>query len=164
LQSAVSVNGLVPLGKDPLKQGYDMNPAWSPTGDSFVFESKRNGQTDIYAFDTLGGEIKRLTEGEGHSREPAWSPDNQEIAFISDRGGNYDIYTMKPDGSQIIQITHLTNGNAERPTWLSDSQAIVFSVEYKADDYSLYSVGLDGFGLALISSGADNPTFSLWPR
>ena len=52
----------------------DLNPAWSPDGTRIAFQSKRDGDWDIYVMDTDGGNVQQLTDGPGMGWDPSWSP------------------------------------------------------------------------------------------
>ena len=64
-----------------------------------AFQSKRDGNYEIYSSDAEGTRVPNLTMHPGHDGEPAWSPDHTRIAFDSDRAGGFDIYVMNADGS-----------------------------------------------------------------
>ena len=91
-------------------------PSWSPDGEKIVFDSKRDGNTDIYVMDTNGNNVKRLTTDPAYDRDPCWSPDGEKIVFVSNRDGNDEIYVMNADGTNQINITN--NPAEDRdPAW-----------------------------------------------
>jgi hypothetical protein len=59
-----------------------IHPRISPDGQQLLFSY----QGAIWRTSRAGGQMTRLTNGEGFDIEPAWSPDSKEIAFIN--GGN----------------------------------------------------------------------------
>lgn len=70
-------------------------PTLSPDGKWVVFVSDREGNAELYAVDTLGKNLTRLTENLAHDSYPAFSPDGQWLAFASNRSGTgYDVYLM----------------------------------------------------------------------
>jgi len=81
-----------------------------------VFESSRDGNSEIYVMRADGAKQSRLTSHAGYEGFARWSPDGKQIAFVSDRDGNPEIYMMNADGSNQ---TRLTNNPAEEmsPTW-----------------------------------------------
>jgi hypothetical protein len=77
---------------------------WSPDGKTLAFVGQRNGEFDIYAIPTSGGEETRLTTAKGLDDGPEYSPDGQYIYFNSERTGHMQIWRMKPDGSGQEQV------------------------------------------------------------
>jgi Tol biopolymer transport system component len=49
-------------------------PSLSPDGTRIVFESKRDGDPEIYVMDADGGNVIQLTDNDAEDREPIWSP------------------------------------------------------------------------------------------
>jgi WD40-like Beta Propeller Repeat len=85
----------------------DTSPAWSPDGQHVAFVRRQHDHWEIYAVETDGRNLARLTgtppqpDGKlGSSVAPAWSPDGQYIAFLTDRTGRWEIWVMRADGSQ----------------------------------------------------------------
>ena len=52
--------------------GYNERPSWSPDGRHLVFQSNRNGTTQLYAILADGSRVRRLTR-QGNNEGPAWS-------------------------------------------------------------------------------------------
>jgi Tol biopolymer transport system component len=79
---------------------------WSPDGKTLAFVGERDGDFDIYAISTQGGEEKRLTTAKGLDDGPEYSPDGKFIYFNSVRSGHMQIWRMNADGSDQTQITN----------------------------------------------------------
>jgi hypothetical protein len=124
--------------------GCDRNAAFSADGTKLVFESTRNGESDIYTVDFVGGALDRtsivqLTYNGGS--QPSWSPDGHHIAFTR----NGDTYVMDPDGNNQKAIT--TGGNGVGlVSWSPDSQLIGGSTGL---------MNADGTDLVKINGGAE---------
>ena len=88
------------------KEGPSYWHGWSPDGKTLAFVGERNGDFDIYAISTLGGEEKRLTTAKGLDDGPEYSPDGKYIYFNSVRTGHMQIWRMRADGSEQVQITN----------------------------------------------------------
>jgi Tol biopolymer transport system component len=104
-------------------QADDLAPAWSPDGTRIVFETLRDGNSEIYVMNSDGSEQVNLTRNSAPDHAPAWSPDGTRIAFESLREGGRDIYIMNADGSSIgfeTRCYRLTR-------WSADGQVMVFS-------------------------------------
>jgi Tol biopolymer transport system component len=99
----VSEAGGEPVQLTPLTPSY-----WhgvSPDAKTMVYCAVRNGNFDIYAMSTNGGEEIRLTSTEGLDDGPEYSPDGKYIYINSYRSGMMQIWRIKPDGSEPEQMT-----------------------------------------------------------
>lgn len=140
------------------------SPSWSPDGRRIVFSTSEGNEPDeegivpekLWIIDADGGNLTRLTTGEGSDRQPAWSPMANEIAFISDRASALQtqlfLLTLPdPDdptaSPEIRQIT--TSGNNYTPTWTPDGRSIVFASD-RFGTGNLFIVDRDGFSGSLI--------------
>ena len=52
----------------------DSSPVWSPDGTRIVFQSIRDGNSDIYVMDADGANPINLTNHRAEDSDPAWSP------------------------------------------------------------------------------------------
>lgn len=86
----------------------DLDPAWSPDGNSIAFYGHRNGDSEIFVMDADGTEVRQLTNNNHDDWGPTWSPGGEFIAFASDRFGksesfydNAEIFVMNADGTGV---------------------------------------------------------------
>lgn len=107
--------------------GIDARPAWSPDGQSILFDMSWMTFTDdftqIYRIDIDSASPQLLIDGAGMT--PAWSPDGRRVAFASDRNGSYDLYVMNADGSGLRQLTHHPASDFA-PQWSPDGRTLAF--------------------------------------
>ncbi len=54
--------------------GMDNWPFWSPDGQWLLFNSIRDGNSEIYIMDKTGGQVTNLTNLASQDKEPAWQP------------------------------------------------------------------------------------------
>ncbi|MGH9943493.1 MAG: TolB family protein [Pyrinomonadaceae bacterium] len=64
------------------REGYDNQPAFLPGGESFLYTSQRDGQTDIYRYDLKTGQSVRLTETAESEYSPTPAPGGQFFSVI----------------------------------------------------------------------------------
>ena len=77
--------------------------ATARTATQIAFNSDRGGDQQLYVMDASGGNVRRISYGNGRSRyaTPVWSPRGDLIAFTKLGGDtdNFAIGVMHPDGS-----------------------------------------------------------------
>lgn len=62
----------------------DSHPRWSPDGTTILFESTRDGTSQLYLLDlSRGGEPKKITDISTGASQAIWSPDGSHILFQS---------------------------------------------------------------------------------
>ena len=90
-----------------------------------AFESRRDGNAEIYVMNADGSAQTRLTDDPATDAVPALSPDGSKIAFMSVRDGNQEIYVMNADGSAETRLTDNEEQDTD-PTFSPDGSKIVF--------------------------------------
>jgi Tol biopolymer transport system component/predicted Ser/Thr protein kinase len=81
-------------------------PAWSPDGQSIVFDLRDgDGNADIYVIPARGGAPVRLTDHPADDYVPTWSRDGQWIYFGSARSGRQEVWKMAARGGAATQLT-----------------------------------------------------------
>ena len=107
----------------------DRAPVYSPDGSQVLFDSTRDGNTELYVLDVRTSVETRLTFDPGEDWGASWSPDGAQIAFNSDRAGPMEIYAMAADGTAVRRLTHSTDiqiGNVA-PSWSPDGSRIAYT-------------------------------------
>jgi Tol biopolymer transport system component len=66
-----------------LKASATGSPSWSPDGKQIAFDSRSEGQGNIYVISSDGGSPRRLTKGPNDSAVPSWSRNGRWIYFSS---------------------------------------------------------------------------------
>lgn len=80
---------------------------------------------DIFAANSNGSEVRRLTDASGYDAEATVSPDGNKIVFTSLRDGDLDIYTMDKNGKSIKRLT-TELGYDGGPFFSPDGKRIVY--------------------------------------
>jgi TolB protein len=94
---------------------YNQSPTWSSL-DRIAFSSYEEGRYNIYAMDSNGRNLKKLTEDQRDNEDPCWSPDGRYIVFSSNRAGGYHLYIMNANGQNQRRITFM-KGEQTLPSW-----------------------------------------------
>jgi len=141
------------------------NPAWSPDGQSLLFESSLHGKVGIYSINRDGSGLRRLTTDSSGNYQPNWSPDGRRIVFSSDRNGHGDLYLMNADGTALTRLTTMPSGGHYQSSFSPDGRRIVF--QGRPDNAltrdRVYVIAVDGSGLRQVSDsayGAEGPRWS----
>jgi TolB protein len=120
---------IVPIGGGAPRRITQKSPSywhgWSPDGKTLAFVGERNGDFDIYAIPTAGGEESQLTTAKGLDDGPEYTPDGKYIYFNSERTGHMQIWRMRADGSEQEQVT-FGESNDWFPHISPDGQQMVF--------------------------------------
>ena len=139
---------------------------FSPDGMQIVFQSKRDGNYEIYVMDIDGENLTRLTNHEKTDRRADWSS-RGVIAFETQRDGNWEVYRMDPDGNNKANLTNHEKGD-NGAIWSPKGSKILF--ESKRDGKrEVYLMDANGGGLKNLSNnpgGTDthprwNPQYEL---
>ncbi len=95
--------------------GVSSNASTHKDAEWIVFNTKRNGNWDLYKMRKDGAEPISITSNKGNSStdfaftsldgQPALSPDGKLVAFISGRAGSFDICLISIDGHDFRNLT-----------------------------------------------------------
>jgi len=85
---------------------HDADPAWSPDGRFLLFTSDRSGIFNLFAWDSLGGTLSRVTDEVGGALSPEITADGQ-LLFAGIGADGLDVYRMpfSPDSWVPVQVT-----------------------------------------------------------
>jgi len=136
----------------------------SPDGRWLVFDLLAH----VYRVPVEGGEAECLTQDSGIAinYHPRFSPDGKWIAFISDREGQNNLWIMEADGSNPKSVVIDPDARMSQPSWLPDSDYIVFRRHEIAPWWESTNDGIwmthreGGKGIQLI--GEEHPE-AAWP-
>ena len=138
----------------------DGNPEWSPDDTLIVFDSRRDGDFELYTQPVHGGATTQLTSNDVDDNDPSWSPIANRIAFVSRRGGARDIWTMDPDGGDPTQLTGDVGEDSE-PAWSPDGTRIAFVSDRDGTSF-IYVMNADGSDVLRLSTGTKAERHPTW--
>jgi unsaturated rhamnogalacturonyl hydrolase len=114
----------------------DIQPAFSPDGQSIVFISDRAGQSDVFKMSRQGGAAVNLTQTLARQEDtPTYSPDGGLIAYASNAtaSGDWDIFTMNPDGTNKQAVISHAGSDEMNPWFSPDGGSLYFSSNANGD-------------------------------
>jgi len=147
-------NKLVRLTEDRFAE---LQPQWSPDGQSIVFVTDRGdgtneeqllfGDLDLAVYSFATKEIEVLMDFEGNAISPQWSPKGSEIAFVSDHQGIPNVYRINLASRAVTPITALQTGvvglteTTPAMSWSADGRTMVFT-SFTKQHWHLYRMTL----------------------
>jgi beta propeller repeat protein len=120
----------------------------SVSGDWILWEDARAGSWDIYGYNLITGEERRITPPGAIAHDPAQSGDN--VVWQDYRNGQYDIYLHNlVSGTE----TRITTGTAEHSAPAIDGNRIVWQ-DNRNGNYDIYLYDLSSLAETLVTPGA----------
>ena len=159
----INLRNLGGVNQIRLTNGPDTRPNWSREGLSIVFESTRDGDSDIYVVeldeDLNPGQPRRLTNDPAADHSPAWSPRGDWIAFISERDDNPEVYIISIDGTLEKRLTR--NEAAESGIAWSEKGRLAFVSDLHGNT-DIYVMDSDGAHQQQVTLGLENDAQPDW--
>ena len=144
-------------------KSYADYPAWSPDGTSVAYGTGAGvNNTALVVARADGGDARRIVKNV--SPEPlSWSPDGKRIAYIGD--GNAVVHIVGASGTGDRRVIR---GFWQSVAWSPDGERLLLTghpAGPKVDaeqGYDVYTVRLDGTGLARLTHGGAYEGFATW--
>lgn len=129
----------------------------SEDGTKLLLTLAPNGQPDIYLYDLISNEKKRVTDYSGIDVNGQFMG-NDTIAFVSNRFGNPNIFSKKIESNAITQLVFEGKNNSSFTTY---RHLLVYKTR-DGDGFDLRLASLNSSGTRQLTSSGDNdyPRFS----
>ncbi|MDD4855999.1 MAG: Tol-Pal system protein TolB [Sulfuricurvum sp.] len=129
----------------------------SEDGTKLLLTLAPNGQPDIYLYDLILNEKKRVTDYSGIDVNGQFMG-NDTIAFVSNRFGNPNIFSKKMESNAITQLVFEGKNNSSFTTY---RHLLVYKTR-DGDGFDLRLASLNNSGTRQLTSSGDNdyPRFS----
>jgi hypothetical protein len=125
-----------------------------------AFQTKRDGNFEIYTSKPDGTDPKNLTLHPAHDSEPTWSPDGARVAFDSDRTGNFDVWVMNADGTNPIQLTTEPTPDGY-PSWSPDGTKLAF-ISFRDGTNEVYVMNAAGSAQTRLTKNLSDDARPSW--
>ncbi|MCB8988156.1 MAG: PD40 domain-containing protein [Ardenticatenaceae bacterium] len=125
----------------------DHKPIAQLTGQGrILFDSLRNGNSEIYVMNADGTNVLNLTNHLANDEMAVWSPDGQKIAFVSNRNGNDELYVMNADGTNVTRTTY-SAAREIAPKWSPDGKQLIYMSnrlgDWRNENWQLFVVDVE---------------------
>ncbi|HEX4170436.1 MAG TPA: hypothetical protein VHZ55_33645, partial [Bryobacteraceae bacterium] len=144
-----------PVGKSRLiapSTRMDQFPRFLPDGKGIVFQSNRNGSSEIWTAKPDGSDALTLTSLRANSERPRPSPDGSTIVFESNATGIVKLYTVPISGGKPTRITYGA-GADKGAAWSEDGRWIYFSSD-REGRAAIYRAAAGGGPVQRVADGA----------
>jgi len=109
------------------------NNAWSPDGTRLAFVGLMDGPSaEIYIYDTVTEQIKRVSTDDAQNYWPSWSPDGETLLYLGTDffgvGAGFDttgFWSARGDGTNVTKLYIPGGGSEEIAGWLDDTTSLL---------------------------------------
>ena len=136
-----------------LTRGSQVNfqPVVSGDGETVVFTSNREGNTDVWESNRRSSAVRRLTSHPASDADVFLSRDGKTLLWSSARTGHYEIWGAGGDGSAPRRISD-DGVDAENPSLSRDGSTIVY-VSFNDAKRGIWKIRADGTDAKIVAPG-----------
>jgi hypothetical protein len=125
-----------------------------------LFESNRDGNSEIYAWNLGNQSFLRITNNSAVDIQPALAPDGLRVAYVSNQNGNNEIFITGLDRRAPINISN-NPADDQQPTWSPDGNWIAFTSN-RDGNQEIYVMRSDGTEVRNLSGSPGNDFAPSW--
>lgn len=140
------------------------NPVFSPDGKWIAYNSKQEGDSEIYIMAADGSQQRRLTFQPAEDFIPVWSPDGTKIAFLSEADRQRNIQIVELETGEVYPLT-----TGSRVIWYvgwsGDGQKLIYESYPPSGNGSfgeLYTINTDGSDVRRLTFNNYQEIFPAW--
>lgn len=130
------------IEKIGLKVDNAASPAISPDGRTVLFTGIKDGQPDLFAVETQGDEVRKLTNDILFEKTPMWSSDGQWIFYTSRINSRDQIVRMAAGNPKQVQQMTFSDYNSTSPYFDPQSNSVYYAAD-RNNAFNLYRLALD---------------------
>jgi Tol biopolymer transport system component len=136
-----------------LTQGSQVNfqPVVGGDGETLVFTSNRDGNSDIWELNRRSSAVRRRTSDPASDADVFLSRDGKTLLWSSNRSGHFEIWGAAGDGSAPHRISD-DGADAENPSLSSDGSTIVY-VSFNEKKRGIWKIRPDGTDARILAPG-----------
>ena len=128
-----------------------------------VFQSYRDGNSEIYVMEDNGSNLRRLTHSQLRYSRPTWSPDGRQIVFTRNIGQNnvqqHELFLINADGTSEHQLTNHP-GLDTSTAWSPDGRHLAFTSS-RTGRWQIHIMDMEnGAVKQLTNDGGTGPSWS----
>ena len=120
-----------------------LNPTFSPDGNTVLFRALLNGRSDIFSYDLTARKLTNLTDDDAWDFGPTFSPDGRWVYYSSVRGTKSKIFRFHPDTPDSREQITYGDWNDEDPALSPDGKRLFFISDRDSSIYNVYSIHLE---------------------
>jgi len=125
-----------------------------------LFESNRDGNSEIYAVNLANQSSLRLTNNPAEDMQPALAPDSLRVAYVSNQNGNNEIYLTGTDRRTPVNLTN-NPGDDQQPTWSPNGNWLAFTSN-RDGNQEIYVMRSDGSAVHNLTSNLASDFAPAW--
>jgi len=133
------------------------------TGGTIVFQSRLEGNDDVWIMNADGTSLTNLTRNPAHDVSPDWSGNGKQIVFLSDRDDDvfdWELYVMNADGTGITRLTY-TGAPELQPKFSPNSKQILFT-RFGGTDLEVFVMNADGTSVTNLTNNPADDRDATW--
>jgi Tol biopolymer transport system component len=158
--TSTPVPSATPLPTNTSIPAVTLTPAPPSLQGTTVFESNRDGNSEIYALNLANQSLTRLTNNTAQDMQPALAPDSVQVAYVSNQDGNNEIYLGGVDRRVPLNLTN-SAADDQQPAWSPDGNWIAFTSN-RDGNQEIYIMRKDGSDMHNLTNNPANDFSPTW--